>query len=469
MIFEIEKKPINDIAAKDDMGNEFSYGDLTEFSSKLSKIVPDRTLVALLVSSDIFDMQMYIACLSNKLVPLMIDAELSDENLFELLDNYKPKYVWSSNGRNLGDTYKQVVYEGNGKVLLQSNADEFPIFDQLGLLLTTSGSTGSPKFVRLSYENVSSNAASIVEYLSLDKTERAITTLPMYYTYGLSIINSHLLAGATVFFTRHPITSKLFWDFFEEVEATSFGGVPFTYDMLAKIGYFSKDLPSLRYSTQAGGKLPADLQKKFSEHAKAQGKRFIVMYGQTEATARMSYLPWENALSKLGSIGIAIPGGKFSIIDTDGSSVEEHDIAGELVYKGPNVSLGYATEGADLIKGDENNGVLETGDMAKRDSDGYYYITGRKKRFLKMLGSRVNLDEVEQKIIAEFGIECVCSGVDDEMRVYITDEEYSKQVKAYLVNSINLFVKSIKVIVIDEIPRNDSGKVLYTQLDDIIN
>ena len=332
-------------------------------------------------------------------------------------------------------------------------------------MLTTSGSTGSPKFVRQSYKNVLANAQSIVQYLELNEGEKAITTLPMNYTYGLSIINSHLLVGATILVTDKGLMQKEFWSFFKNEGATSFGGVPYTYEMLDRLRFYRMQLPSLRYMTQAGGKLIPELHAKFAEYAAVNDKRFIVMYGQCEATARMGYLPAEKAVEKCGSMGIAIPGGQFKLIDVDGNEIIEALTTGELVYKGDNVTLGYAECGEDLIKGDERGGILQTGDMAQFDQDGYFYIVGRKKRFLKIYGNRVNLDEIDRLIKGKFdGIDCASAGVDDHMYIFVTDETLTEKVREFVVYKTKLNPAAFKTVVIDEIPKNDAGKTLYKEL-----
>ena len=208
------------------------------------------------------------------------------------------------------------------------------------------------------------------------------------------------------------------------------------------------------------------LADKFAEYAKNHAKRFIVMYGQTEATARMSYLPPEKSIEKYGSMGIAIPGGKLKLINEFGDEIDGTDKTGELLYEGDNVTLGYAESGADLIKGDERKGVLHTGDMAKRDSDGYYYIVGRKKRFLKIFGSRVNLDETERLIKSTFDyLECACCGLDDKMYVFITDDSKVDSVKNYLVDITNFHPVAFNVKIINQIPKNESGKTQYLELE----
>lgn len=257
---------------------------------------------------------------------------------------------------------------------------------------------------------------------------------------------------------------KEFWLFFKEEQATSFGGVPYTYEMLDKLRFWCMDLQYLRTMTQAGGKLTPELHEKFARFASENNKKFVVMYGQCEATARMGYLPPEYAVEKRGSMGVAIPGGKFSLIDVKGNEIKTPDIAGELVYEGDNVTLGYAECGEDLAKGDELKGRLVTGDMARFDDDGFYYIVGRKKRFLKIYGNRVNLDETDRLIKAEFNIEAACAGVDDHMYIFVTDSDKADAVRDYVIGKTKLNPVAFKVVVIDEIPKNDSGKTLYNEL-----
>ena len=291
-------------------------------------------------------------------------------------------------------------------------------------------------------------------------------TLPMNYTYGLSILNSHLFVGATVLVTDKGLMQKEFWQFFREQGATSFGGVPYTYEMLDRLRFFRMKLPSLRTMTQAGGKLTPELHRKFAEYAEANGKRFVVMYGQCEATARMGYLPADKAVEKCGSMGIAIPGGRFRLADADGNEIIRPYMTGELVYEGANVTLGYAERGEDLAKGDERHGILETGDMAQFDEDGFYYIVGRKKRFLKIYGNRVNLDEIDRLVKGRYGdMDFASAGVDDHMYLFVTNASAAEDVRRYVVEKTGLNPVAFQTIALDTIPRNDSGKTLYKELE----
>lgn len=453
------------IALIDEYGNQITYGELHNEARILTEQIGHRCLVFSLCRNEIGSILGYTAFINNGIVPVLLNSHLEEELLNNLMTTYKPSYLWVPKDQASQFSRMSAEHESHDYILLKTGYDkEYPLYQELALLLTTSGSTGSPKFVRQSYTNVLDNAQSIVKYLELYNRERPITTLPMNYTYGLSIINSHLLVGATILVTDKGLMQKEFWSFFKNQEATSFGGVPYTYEMLDRLRFYRMKLPSLRTMTQAGGKILPELHEKFAKYAEEQGKKFVVMYGQCEATARMGYLPPEKAVEKKGSMGIVIPGGKFHLIGTDGSEVKEPHTTGELVYEGKNVTLGYAECGEDLALGDERNGVLETGDMAQFDEDGYYYIVGRKKRFLKIYGNRVNLDEVDRLIKGEFGIEAASTGVDDHMYIFVTDEKDADPVRDFVIAKTKLNPAAFKVFVIDEIPKNDSGKTLYKEL-----
>lgn len=464
-IWELDNYADN-IAVLDEYGNSITYGQLCIQTEQLVKAIGKRTLVFTLCRNEIGSLLGYTAFINNGIVSVQLNSHIEEGLLNNLLSIYKPSYIWLPQDKICTFPRFQKVYEIYNYVLLKTKySTEFELNDNLALLITTSGSTGSPKFVRQSYENILDNARSIAEYLKLDESERPITTLPMNYVYGLSIINSHFLVGATLLLTEKGLMQKEFWDFLKKAKATSFGGVPYTYEMLDKLRFYRMDLPSLKTMTQAGGKITPELHEKFAKYAEENGKNFIVMYGASEATSRMGYLPPEKSVQKRGAMGIAIPGGKFSLIDIDGKEITESYTTGELVYEGKNVTLGYAECGEDLAKGDERHGVLVTGDMAQFDEDGYYYIVGRKKRFIKIYGNRVNLDEIDRMIKGEFEIEVASAGVDDHLNIFLTNVAYTKMVKEFIVEKTKLNSAAFRIIVIDEIPKNDSGKILYRELE----
>lgn len=446
----------------DEKGERLTYERLVYEGRNLAEAVGHRCLAFILCKNSMGAALGYVTFLNYGIVPVMLNVHLEQESFYNLLENYRPSYLWVPEGMEF---QWKCVYKSFGYCLLKTGyGTEYPLFDELALLLTTSGSTGNPKLVRQSYKNIRANTDSIVEYLKLDSSEKPITTLPMNYTYGLSIISTHLDVGATILLTGKTLMQKEFWSFFKEQGATSFGGVPYTYEMLDKLRLCCMELPSLRTMTQAGGKLTPELHEKFARYADESGKRFVVMYGQCEATARMGYLPPQKALEKKGSMGIVIPGGKFTLVDEDGNEITAPYTTGELVYEGDNVTLGYAEQGADLIKGDERNGKLITGDMAQMDEDGYYYIVGRKKRFLKIYGNRVNLDEMDRLIKGKYGVDVACAGVDDHMYIFLTDEKMADEVRSYIIGKTGLNPAAFQTRIINEIPQNDSGKTQYMAL-----
>lgn len=444
-----------------------SYAGLAVICDGIARAVEPRAVAFILSSNSVGSIAGYLAFMNVGTIPLLLEGGINRELLARLVELYAPRYLWvpeEAAGEFEGCTH---AHAAHGYVLLDTGATcvSEPNPD-LGVLVSTSGSTGTPKLVRLSYDNIKANTASIVEYLHITSAERAITSLPMSYVYGLSVLQTHISAGASLVLTDLNCYSSGFWKLFDEWECTSFAGVPFMYEMLAKLRFTrGKRAPSLRTMTQAGGRLAPELQDQFAEYAQSRDVNFLVMYGASEATARMSYLPADRALDKRGSIGVPIPGGRFEIVDGEGNPVEPGQ-AGELVYYGENVSLGYATCAADLAKPDENGGRLATGDLARCDEDGFYYIVGRKKRFIKILGKRTSLDEVEQAVKRRFDtVGAACSGKDDLLVVFVEEGLDPAEVSSFVHEMFGINEKMVAVQVIEEIPKNSSGKTLYAVLE----
>lgn len=457
------------VALVDDQ-RKVTYGELAGICDGIGGRLDGRSLVFCLCTNSVGSIAGYLAFTEGGQVPLLLDARISAGLLRDLIEAYRPSWLWApvTNLDKLAEVIgeRRPAYESEGYGLFSlDEKSPFPMSDELCLLISTSGSTGSPKLVRQSYGNIRSNTESIIEYLGITSDERAITSLPMNYVYGLSVINTHIYSGATLVLTSLNPYAKKFWELVNRERVTSFAGVPFTYEMIDKLRILKLDLPTLKTLTQAGGKLSPELHRKFATWASENGRSFVVMYGASEATARMGYLPPERSLEKEGSMGVAIPGGRFELIGQEGEIIDEAGQVGELVYYGDNVTLGYAVRGDDLAKPDENKGRLITGDMARRDEDGFYYIVGRKKRFLKILGKRVNLDDVERLLKRHFDTaEIACSGKDDELWIFVVDEGLKAEVVEYVFAEMDINRKLQKVQVIPAIPRNASQKVLYSQL-----
>lgn len=467
MFLNIESKQKNKIAAKDNLGQIVTYGEIVDRCNELKGKGYERSIIFIMCKNTVGSLMAYLTSVESGLVPVTLSAAI-DKELFEsLYHTYQPKFIWSDKNDNLIQNFGQPIHYLFDFALYETGNDSYPFNDQLQLLMTTSGSTGSPKLVRYRCGNLKSNAKNVAIAFGWTENERSICDLAMNYTMGLNIINSHLYVGATCLLTTYNITSMEFWKYIKEEKGTNFCGVPFSYDILKKLRFERMSLPYLTTITEGGGKLTDKRFNELANYAKENGKRFIASFGTTETSARMVVLPAEWALSKTGSIGKAIPEGELFLIDENNEIISENIAEGELCYKGPNVTMGYAICKEDLLKGDEFNGIYRTGDMAKRDEDGFYFITGRISRFLKLLSYRVSLDQSERLIQQQFSIECACSGTDEQMNIYITDESYQDKVMDFIVQKTGLFKSLFKVVIVPQIIRNESGKIRYKQMDEL--
>ncbi len=356
----------------------------------------------------------------------------------------------------------RIVRYANGKIVQTITPQPPRAFaDKLRVLLSTSGSTGTAKFVKLSAHNIDSNARSIVEYLNIGSDDRAITSLKFNYSFGMSVINSHLAAGAAIILTDKSVVEPEFWQLARDHQVTSLSGVPYTFELLQGLGGDWYTLPSLRYLAQAGGRLPASLVTQFATLGGTYGWNLFVMYGQTEASPRMAYLPPALASTYPDHIGVAIPGGQFSLIDENGQLIDSVDGDGHLAYSGPNVMMGYAQKPSDLAN-DETPPVLMTGDIARRNSEGLYKIVGRSARFLKPFGVRINLDDVERDVLHILP-DAVCTGTDERIVIATADASSDALDDAIRLASerYNLPNHVFQGLTLQQIPRFESGKVDY--------
>ncbi|MFW2335966.1 AMP-binding protein [Ilumatobacter sp.] len=324
----------------------------------------------------------------------------------------------------------------------------------LALLMSTSGSTGGPKLVRLSHRNLVSNAESIAQALGLCEHDRGITSLPLHYCYGLSVLHSHLAVGAGIVLSDASVVDPCFRDRLRDHGVTNLAGVPHTYDLLERSGPELVSTPTLRLLTQAGGRLEPAAVRRWSERAASWGADFVVMYGQTEATARIACLPADLAPRCPGSVGRAIPGGTIELRPVDGRP----DDVGEIVYRGPNVMMGYASCVADLGLGHELD-ELRTGDLARfHAADGVYEIVGRRSRFVKPFGLRIDLDQVEEAVAGSPLVDEVAVAGDDDRIVAYAPGADPERVGRLVVAATGLPARSVSVF--DRaIPRTPSGKV----------
>lgn len=433
-------------------GSEVSYAALTSLASDISRLldVSQKALVACLVRRDPASIAVCAAALGMGHAVLPFESQ-SPLVIREMCRKFTPDFIASADAAELPDGYLRVG-EVSGVVVHRRTeaAAGDDLSPELAMLLRTSGSLGPPKAVRLSYDNLASNASAIADVLSFDNVSRGVTTLPIDFSFGLSIVNSHLFAGASLLVTDAPVISPAFWSSVRKAACTDIAAVPFTYRVLDARGWDPSLFPSLRLACQAGGGLAPAVIERIARRLQGCGSAFVPMYGQTEATARIACMPPGETLDHIGSAGVAVPGGRLSIEDD------------EIVYEGPNVMLGYAASRADLSAGDHLGGRLRTGDIGSL-RDGYLYVVGRRDRDVKVLGRRVNLDAFGTEIGPDVAV--VADGDDRLVAFHATsdDEAVAAGARTAAVTAgiapSTVVTRSVAVL-----PRTPTGKVDYGAL-----
>jgi long-chain acyl-CoA synthetase len=443
----------NHYVVVDEYGVQLTYAQLAEqadlYAKSIARVDKARQLVFIQAENSVPALTAYLACLRHGHVALLLSVETDEEALQSLINSYHPNYV------------VKVDQRGLLKSRLVSDKT-INIHSDLALLMATSGSTGSPKVVRLSKQNLQTNAQSISDYLPISDNDTAITSLPLCYSYGLSVVNSHLLKGARLAVTTAKITERAFWQCISDAQVTSLAAVPFAYGALEKIRFNPLKYPALKYMTQAGGKLNEQQRDYVATLINQYSLPVYTMYGQTEATARMAYIKPDDFDGQHGAIGREIPGGKLSLFNQQGSLIHDDNVAGELVYQGPNVMMGYATSQVDLSKPNELT-ELATGDIAFRQ-DKQFYVTGRLNRLIKVLGVRIDLDSVES-YLQTLAIKALCTGCDDRLLIAIESDISNiapDDIKQTLLKKLSVNAAYIKFETVSQLPQLGNGKPDYT-------
>ena len=450
------------IALIDHAGRQATYSDIRELSFKAGFNGLGGSLILCLVENEIDCLSGYLAMLTNDAVLQVVSADILPETLDELIGRYRPSCLWVPTVRLSKIDYLGRLAEVGAYSLVKMGLQVSNINPGLGLLLSTSGTTGSAKFVRLSKNAVLANAKSIKAYLSLSENDVPVTTLPPAYSFGLSIIHSHFLAGAKLFVTDKTFIDKRFWNDLSAFKITSLSGVPYHFEMLQKLGFTQKKIPYLNKITQAGGKLAPNLAMELANYAKKNAISFFLMYGQTEASPRMSFLAPEKVDRKPASIGSSIPGTQMWLQDDHGKKICKPQQEGELIFSGENVFWGYASGYEDLARGDEVGGVLHTGDLAVKDEEGDFYIIGRMSRFVKIYGLRINLDDVE-RLLKDHGYEAACVGNDTQITAFcvgVADDKI-RSLRSFLTKHLRLSPRAVEVISVKDLEKTASGKISY--------
>jgi acyl-CoA synthetase (AMP-forming)/AMP-acid ligase II len=426
-------------------GSSATYGALRDLADRVRE--GGHALAFMRAENTVPAVSAYAACMEAGVVLLLLDRDIHEEALRALIEIYQPDLLLNIDAPA---GYSPLADSPFG-VSAAAAPHRVALHPDLALLLSTSGSTGTPKLVRLSGDAVLHNAQAIAQGLGIAGDDRAISSLPYSYTYGLSVINSHLASGATVVLTDASIVAREFWHAVDAHSVTSIAGVPSSYRMLRQMRWDPARHATLRYATQAGGRLSDEDRRHFIDLFTQAGKHFFVMYGQTEATARMTIAQPEDLERLLATAGRAVPGGALEIVDPDENGV------GQVVYRGPNVMMGYAESPADLMNGDEMAATLYTGDLGYLDGD-LLVLTGRTKRIVKVFGKRVSLDDVEAWLSQRLDSIAV-QGDDAVVVVAVGPSAAPPEVRTDLAEYLGVHPSGVRLARIDELPLMSSGKV----------
>ena len=446
--------------------SEISYLELDNFS-KINNIFNKHSLVLLINDNSMESIMMYVLLMKSKNVSVMlIENNTNEKSISEILKSYHHDYIIlpKKKFKYVNNKFNSLLEIGHYSVFRNKINKIKSININHKLMLTTSGSLGSSKFVSLSPENLKFNSKQIIEYLNIKKNDNIITTMPMSYSYMLSIINTHLETGSTIYINQNSIFQREFWDYFRKKKINSFSGVPYHFQILEKNNFKFLNTNYLKYITCAGGKLDERIIKKIYNFCLKNKVKFYSMYGQTEASPRLSYLPYSYLKKKPSSIGMGLKGTKIWLEDKGGKKIKTVNKIGELVCTGKNIFNGYCNTRKDLSKKIKKNKILKTGDLAYYDKDKFFFICGRKSRIAKIFGIRINLDELEKKLSNEY-VRVICKS--EENKIYLfTKKKINKKKLMKIAEKVTMQnSNAFKIITLNRFPMTNSGKIKYSSLN----
>ncbi len=389
----------------------------------------------------------------------LLGQKLHSDFKDRLEKEYGPKYIFDPQ-RNEIPGYSLKAFSDTINIFMKDDdEDTIKINPEIKILLSTSGTTGNPKLVKLSDESLYQNALSILQYMPILESDVVALNVPINFVYGFSIFTTNCMRAGRIVCSDKDIMQKAFWDEMDIYGYSTLGGVPYLYENLNRIGFFRKDSPSLRYLTHTGGVITNELRKIIFSYCNEYDKEFFAQYGQTEAGGRMAYLDTDGLLNNETSIGTPVHGGNFSI-DPDTE---------ELLFSHSSIFGGYANTLEDLTIYQQPV-VLHTGDTARKGEDGIYYITGRIKRIMKLFGIRLNLDEVEfilKNELKENTFACL-NDHDKKIIVLYDNKEIDPQTIIEIIkNKLRINPQYIRTEYIESFPLSQNGKINYPLLQNL--
>ena len=456
--------------------------NLENLSSILFNRYGSRKKILLIADNTPFFIISYFSIISSGNIAILVETKISRSDLTRILDTIRPSGALIQN--RYRHYFEDPAFDIMNETILHKEENKKNFVcpspdvqdDDIAVIIFTSGSTGTKKGVMLTHKNLIANTGSIIEYLRLNETDRICVVLPFFYCYGASLLHTHLRVGGSIVLNQKPFLSSVINDI-DSYHCTGFAGVPSTYQILInKTRFLQQEFPGLRYFTQAGGQLPNNYITILTEHFPE--KKIYVMYGATEATARLSYLPPELVNTKLGSIGKGIPHVVLAVLNQSMQAVKPSEI-GEIVARGDNIMKGYYNdpEGTDAVL---KNGWLHTGDLATVDEDGFIYIIGRSKNIIKSGGYRISPHEIENEILSFKKFKgCVVFGIPDEIMgeavvaviqgpATMDHPGLTRKIIAHCNKKFPSYKIPKKIFFIDEFPLNSSKKLDMAALKKIV-
>jgi len=459
-MINLSKKNLQNNSILASKNNFISFKFLEKQSYNIRKKIKENSLVIFFANNDVESIMLYYALLKHDVTILLLNDTLNLKEALRYIKDYKPSYILFPKKNDYEIDNFKIIFE-NKKFYLSKNRIHinYILNNDIKFLLTTSGSTRDPKCVKITLDSIKKNTESIIEYLEITSKDKTVTTMPLNYSYGLSVINSHFMAGASIIPTHYSVIEKKFWDLIIKNKITNLNGVPYFYEILNRIGLKRlNELKKLRFLTQAGGGLEQNVFLSLKNYCHKNKKLFYLMYGQTEASPRISYIKVNKNILK-PSVGKALPGGKLYLINNN-KNINKIDTEGELTYEGPNIFSGYAENFNDLKK-IETIKFLNTGDLGIFDKKGNFYITGRKNRFIKLFGYRINLDHVEDILRSK---KSNVAAIFSKDRIYVFSEKKINNFK-----KINIPKNKIINHVLGKLPKLKNDKIDYKRLEKKIN
>lgn len=440
----------------DDLHNIVTYDDLLVYEHIYRSHFTGKNLVFILADNTSESACFYISAINLNQAIFLLNPKWNIEYIKLYITDYSPQYIWLPEVMEtfMADFNCVVIHRTNQHILCRTNHARFSVNDELCVLLTTSGSTGNPKTVRLSKKNIINNMDMFAKFLKICKDDKGFLSLPFYHAYGLAVLNAHIRSGATIVLSEMKTHEHLFEQTIINESITNLHGVPYLYKKVLATGFLNRLPQSVRFLTVSGGKMSEELFDKMHDILARQCIDFFVLYGQTEGTALLSGYKVDryNKSSK----GIGYPCYQLR------ASIDPHN--SELCFEGDSVSMGYAYSCSDLKLGDTNNGFLRTGDIVSVDSSGMYHIEGRLNRIIKLKGYRYNLDDVEQNLEKYFGCEIVCCGEDDLLKIFYTGQLKEDNIINRITKQFMISARNVQATKILNVPRSATGKIDYYTL-----